>query len=87
MFNLTDEQKTAIELQFITMIAQGLLTYEEAETAKRYLFDLPKFTPERDAAEEAWLDSIAPSAADYAMMHTRHKSRTKHGISKVQNRL
>lgn len=87
MFNLTDDQKTAIELQFITMVAQGWITYEQAETAKRYLFDLPPFSPEQDSAEEVWLDNIAPTPEEYALMHTRHHSREKHDVPKVQNRL
>ncbi len=82
MPNLTQDERMALEIQFQSMAAQGILTLEEAQTVIRFLLNLPPWTPEDEAQEQVWLDSIAPTADERTAMHARADARH----AKVQSR-
>jgi len=74
-FNLTPDQKTAVEIAFQRMAAEGWLTDEQAHIVIRCLLDLPPWTDEDESREQAWLDSIAPTSEEREAIHARAAKR------------
>ncbi|HLY26457.1 MAG TPA: hypothetical protein VKQ72_08970 [Aggregatilineales bacterium] len=75
MLHLTDEQKVAIDVALIRLVAKGTITVDQKDLLMAALLNLRAVTESSEQQEQDGLNSLVPSPEELARIHKRTAER------------